>query len=282
MTISISLKDANKDGKGINFDSYLKNFDKKFEPSNYGGFINESESGSIPNGDYYIRGDDYVSYDGKKNGQSVILEGGQDGWEYEFSSHTMSGDIQAITFGTKTKTHDNVPEFTNNGEIRIAFDEFDVPNYNNHWLRDLSNGETKGLLKFLKSDSIEFSGSNGKDVFTSFNKADVLYGQGGNDKLGGGGGADLLHGGKGRDTLTGGKGADEFVFEAGDGKDKITDFGKGADVINFDGQFENFDAVIDAASQSKKGVTISFDGGSVLLEGWKLADLTESHFQFDV
>ena len=283
MTITIDLKDANGDGKGINFNSYLKSFDKKFEASGYGGFINETESGSIPGGNYVIRGDDYVSWDGKKNGQSVILEGGSDGWKYDFSNgHVMSGDVQAITFGMKTKTHNGNPEFTNNGEVRISFDEMEISNYNKHWLRDLSDGETKGLLKFLNSDSIEFHGSNGRDVFTSFNKADELHGGGGRDKLDGGKGADLIHGGTGRDTLTGGKGADTFLFEAGDGKDKITDFGKGADVIDFDGQFGNFDAVVNAATQGRKGVTISFDGGSVLLEGWKLANLHEGHFHFEM
>ena len=85
----------------------------------------------------------------------------------------------------------------------------------------------------------------------------------------------------GDDTLTGGKNDDTFVFEAGDGNDRIKDFGTGADVIDFAGQFASFDDVKAAASQGSKGVTIAYDGGSVLLEGWKLADLAEGHFALD-
>jgi Ca2+-binding RTX toxin-like protein len=281
MAISINLTDANDDGKGINFNAYLKTFDKKYESSGYGGFVNETETGSIQNGDYYIRGDDYVSWDGKANGQSVIFEGGTGGWEYEFSSHTMSGNIDAVTFGTQTKDHDDAPEYTNNGEIRIAFDEFKTKFSTSDFVESLSDGDTRKFLQFLNSDSIEFTGSEGKDTFVSYSKADTLHGEGGNDKLDGGKGNDTIYGDAGNDTLTGGKNDDTFVFEAGDGNDRIKDFGTGADVIDFAGQFASFDDVKAAASQGSKGVTIAYDGGSVLLEGWKLADLAEGHFALD-
>lgn len=281
MAITIDLKDANNDGTGINFDSYLKTFDKKYVSSGYGGMTNETESGSIPDGDYYIYGDDYVSWDGKKNGQSVIFEGGADGWEYEFSTHTMKGDINAVTFGTQTKENDSSPEYTNNGEIRVSFEEFTTKFSTSDFVESLADGDTKKFLQFLNSDSIVFNGSSGKDTFTSFAKADILHGEAGNDRLNGGKGADQIWGDEGNDVLTGGKGGDTFVFEAGDGKDKITDFA-GTDKIDFSGQFADFDAVMDAATASKKGVTIAYDGGSVLLEGLKLANLTENHFVFDI
>jgi Ca2+-binding RTX toxin-like protein len=282
MAINIDLTDANGDGKGIDFNAYLKSFNAKFEASGYGGLTNESSTGSIPNGDYYIRGDDYVSWDGKTNGQSVIFEGGEDGWEYEFSTHTMEGDIDAVTFGTKTKQSDSVPEYTNNGEIRVSFDEFHTKFDDSDFVSSLSDGDTKKFLQFLNSDSIEFTGSSGKDSFVSFKKADTLHGEGGADKLDGAKGNDTIYGDEGNDRLTGGKGADTFVFEAGDGKDRITDFGDGADVIDFSGQLADFDAVLAAATDGSKGVTISYEGGSVLLEGVTVNDLTASHFQFDI
>ena len=344
MAITISVKDANKDGKGINFNAYMKAFDKKYEADNRGGFTNEQATGQpVPNGGYVVHGDDYVTWDGKKNGQSVIFEGGDKGWAYKFDGndgvygtsddHTLSGDIKAITFGTGTK---DTPDFRNNGEIRITFAEFDVPNYSKTFLSGISGGDTKGLMNFLNSDSIIFKGSTGKDVFTGFKKNDELHGKGGadtldggkgndkiwgdggndkllgnvgndtlyggngKDKLDGGAGNDVLYGGKGNDkllggagndtlygdagndTLTGGKGKDLFVFKAGAGNDKITDFGTGADKLDFDGYFADFDSVMAAAKESNKGVTITHDGGKVLLAGWHLADLTESHFQFDL
>ena len=50
--------------------------------------------------------------------------------------------------------------------------------------------------------------------------ADTLIGNGGNDRL---------VGGLGNDRLTGGSGADRFVFQRGDGTDRVTDFANGID-----------------------------------------------------
>lgn len=286
MAITINLDDANNDGKGINFGAYLKNFDKRYFSNGYGGFINEEEQGSIPGGDYVVHGDDYVTWDGKKNGQSVIFEGAEEGWTYDFfNNHIMSGDIQAIVFGTGTKSSKNVPEYTNNGEIRIAFEAFDVNNWSKSWLSDISGGETKSLLKFLNSDSIDLVGSDGKDTFTGFAKADTLHGEGGGDKLNGGKGADMIWGDEGNDRLAGGAGADTFVFEAGDGNDRISDFRAGevgTDIIDFGGLFATFDDVLEAATQTKAGVRIEYDGGSVLLMGVKEAALTAGDFDLTV
>lgn len=288
MAISITLDDANNDGKGINFNAYLQNFNKKFEPADRGGFINEDydNNGTPANmNDDVWRGDDYVAYDGMKNGQSVIFEGGEDGWKYVFDGHILSGDIQAITFGTGTKTSDNVPEFKNNGEISIAFDQFNVNNYSKHWIGDLGNGQTKGLLQFLNSDSIEFTGSSGKDTFTGFLMDDTLHGGGGVDRLHGGRGNDTIWGDGGKDILTGGQGADTFYFEAGHGNDRITDFrpgDAGTDVIDFGDLFADFDAVKDAAADVKAGVKITYDGGSLLLLDVNLNQLNAGDFDFSV
>lgn len=287
MAITIDFSDANNDGKGIDFAAYLKTFDKKYEASDYGGFVNEDyDDGGTPANmqDDVWKGDDYVSWDGKTNGQSVIFEGGEDGWKYVFDGHVMSGDITAITFGTGTKESDSNPEYTNNGEIRISFDEMEIADYSESWIADLTDEDIKNntasLKKFLNSDSIAFNGSDGKDVFTGFNKADTLHGEGRGDTLGGGKGNDIIYGDEGNDKLAGGKGIDTFVFESGDGKDTISDFGNGADVIDFSGQFADFDAVLAAATDGKKGVAIAYEGGSVTLTGWEMADLKETHFDF--
>ncbi len=53
--------------------------------------------------------------------------------------------------------------------------------------------------------------------------------------LAGGSANDILRGGAGNDVLTGGAGADTFIFAAGDGADRITDFASGIDRIMFKG-----------------------------------------------
>jgi serralysin len=114
-------------------------------------------------------------------------------------------------------------------------------------------------------------GSQFNDVLEGSKKGDTLLGEGGNDCLGGGDGNDTIDGGAGNDKLDGGKGVDTllggsgddcidggkdndtieggagndtmygdsgkdtFVFSIGDGQDKITDFKKSQDIVDFRG-----------------------------------------------
>ena len=82
---------------------------------------------------------------------------------------------------------------------------------------------------------------------------DTLTGGAGADKLNGGAGQDSLIGGLGNDTLTGGAGNDSFHFEAGFGRDVITDFVEGAglgDVVEFaPGLFADFNAMLGNAAE---------------------------------
>lgn len=89
-------------------------------------------------------------------------------------------------------------------------------------------------------------GFGGADDLIGGGKRDKLSGSGGNDDLNGGGGRDRLKGGNGRDDFfggkgndkhTGGKGADTFYFDTTvrSGKDKITDFEDGKDMIEIAG-----------------------------------------------
>ncbi|MGD1882722.1 MAG: serine hydrolase [Paracoccaceae bacterium] len=62
---------------------------------------------------------------------------------------------------------------------------------------------------------------------------DVIDGGSGRDILRGGAGEDVLIGGTGRDILIGGRGSDVFVFQNGDGSDRIIGFHTGADRLDF-------------------------------------------------
>ena len=114
--------------------------------------------------------------------------------------------------------------------------------------------------------------------------ADALYGQGGNDLLRGGGGFDTLSGGAGRDVLEGGTGADRliggagadsFVFRAGDGRDRIADFGTGNDRLLIARDLLGDDPAAflrDNITDTGGAVRIDFgNGDDIVLEG---ADLT--------
>jgi Ca2+-binding RTX toxin-like protein len=81
-------------------------------------------------------------------------------------------------------------------------------------------------------------GGMGKDWLSGNEGDDVLMGEPGNDTLFGGAGKDTLNGGAGNDSIQGGTAADTFVF-AWEGAptlgnwDKVTDFEKGLDKIDF-------------------------------------------------
>ncbi|MDP9421288.1 MAG: M10 family metallopeptidase C-terminal domain-containing protein [Pseudomonadota bacterium] len=87
--------------------------------------------------------------------------------------------------------------------------------------------------------TIENARSGAGNDFLNGNEASNRLDSGaGNDLLNGDGGNDLLIGGSGADTLTGGAGADRFIYLAnadsavGTGRDVITDFAQGSDLID--------------------------------------------------
>ena len=94
----------------------------------------------------------------------------------------------------------------------------------------------EGLRDYLKA-----GGSEGSDaelvayVRQNYTKLMDTHQQGGNDDLNGGAGDDIIIGNAGDDTLTGGEGRDIFVFMANSnsGQDRITDFVRGSDKIQF-------------------------------------------------
>ncbi|MEL7165879.1 MAG: hypothetical protein AAGL96_10455 [Pseudomonadota bacterium] len=75
------------------------------------------------------------------------------------------------------------------------------------------------------------SGGSGDDALYGATGNDILYGRSGNDDLFGNQGNDTLDGGSGSDVLQGGSLADTFVFEVDHGRDKITDFEVGVDIL---------------------------------------------------
>ena len=69
-----------------------------------------------------------------------------------------------------------------------------------------------------------FGGGAGNDVLTTAGGADLLVGGDGNDTLKAGAGDDVLVGGAGVDRLEGGAGNDTYVFNRGDGADRLLDY----------------------------------------------------------
>jgi Ca2+-binding RTX toxin-like protein len=124
-------------------------------------------------------------------------------------------------------------------------------------------------------------GGDGNDVFKVNTTEDTfLYGAGGNDTLTTGSGDDLIAGGKGNDTLDGNGGSDLYLFNRGDGDDKIsegivvsTDGNGGVDTIGFgsdidvdDLQFARTGSDLIISLRTENKTTLS--GETIRIYGW--------------
>ncbi len=125
-------------------------------------------------------------------------------------------------------------------------------------------------------DTLE--GGGGRDMLQGGGGKDLLEGQGGKDTLEGGGGKDDILDGRGSDILTGGGGSDRFIFDRGNGKDTITDFQDGRDLIVIEGGADSFDAL--QITQVGSDGRIQICNTRVTLEDDEVANFTASDFIF--
>jgi VCBS repeat-containing protein len=116
----------------------------------------------------------------------------------------------------------------------------------------------KAVTVFVGND-----GANNGSFAASGNDI-IAFGLAGNDILAGGAGNDILVGGANNDNLTGNAGHDTFIFSANFGQDTITDFHFGEDLVQFDGIFQDFQELLDSASDDGAGNTVITVGADTL------------------
>ena len=106
-------------------------------------------------------------------------------------------------------------------KIGTGGDEINLLNFNpdnpNVQTIEFSNG-TQVQLKDLLDP-----GTEGDDVINTGSGNDVINAKGGNDIVNTDGGNDTITGGKGNDILNGGAGDDTYIYNLGDGIDRIND-----------------------------------------------------------
>jgi hypothetical protein len=123
----------------------------------------------------------------------------------------------------------------------------------------------------------------GNDVLNGNEAANRLESGTGDDILAGNGGNDLLIGGAGADMLAGGSGSDRFIYLAGGdsgvgaGRDVITDFAQGSDLIDLSGlNASKFIGTSLFSGQAGQLRYASFDGTTIIeldSNGDRIADL---------
>lgn len=119
----------------------------------------------------------------------------------------------------------------------------------------------------LRNGNDAILAGGGSDRVFGGNGRDTLDGGADNDRLFGGGGRDRLDGGAGRDTIDGDGGADTFVLRRGGGRDVVTDFEIGVDVV------DRIGSAAFTVEQADAGVLVALGRDSILLRGIDLLDL---------
>jgi len=134
--------------------------------------------------------------------------------------------------------------FGNGGAIHISPDGASVANTD---LIQVHGGDGNDVIRIDETNgalpAAQLFGGDGNDTLTGGSANDTLFGQDGNDSLFGGAGNDTLVGGAGNDSVVGGLGADVanlgagndvFIWNQGDGSDKV-EGGSGLDELLFNG-----------------------------------------------
>ncbi len=151
---------------------------------------------------------------------------------------TNGSDFSGATTGTITF---NAGETTKTIQIMVTGDSTVESNETfGVTLSHASSGLTLGIATAtatIINDDVALHQINGDARNNTLNGTtgnDLIFGLAGNDTIRGGNGNDTLNGGTGNDTLTGGGGNDTFQFtDLHIGRDTITDFVHGADIIQF-------------------------------------------------
>ena len=146
---------------------------------------------------------------------------------------------------------------------------------------DLYGGTATGVWN---GESFSYKVSNIERV-RGTNNDDELIGSNGDDRLEGRGGDDTIDGYGGDDRLYGGDGRDTFLFDRGDGHDRIYDFADGEDLIVLtDLGITSKDQVLNKAFAWEEGTGVhidltSFGGGRIDLHGFNRDHFDASDFQ---
>ena len=108
----------------------------------------------------------------------------------------------------------------------------------------VNRGKMFGTVDLGAGDDV-FDGDKGsvRGAILGGDGGDDIFGGNGHQSINGGTNIDVLAGGKGSDSLTGGDGTDTFVLRTGFGRDTVTDFFNGQDVIDLSrlNAIKNFD-----------------------------------------
>jgi len=244
MTITIDLNAASS-GAGVDLHGVIEDFNTNFSlgSGNHGTFYDGFVPSSYYGGTQFLAADQdsSSSYTG-----SVLATAGSSDFVYDINTHTITGNLDKLSFGTTLGVADNGTEFD------FTDSPVDISGLN------LSNSDTNGVLVDI------YSGST--DTLESVLDSGV--------EINGSTGDDVIGGWAGDDALTGGDGADTFEFDTSSsfGDDTITDFEDGTDLLDID--YSSVTIGDDGAGNAE----ITHANGTITLTGVDFNDLDATDF----
>ena len=126
-------------------------------------------------------------------------------------------------------------------------------------------GNYKGAIDLTEDfNNVDASLAKKKLTINGNDEDNLLIGGKGKDILVGGAGNDSLWGSKKNDTLTGGDGYDTFIFQAGGGKDIITDYASGELLQILDKQGN--EGTFKTSTFKDNTLTLAISGGKVIFK----------------
>ena len=134
---------------------------------------------------------------------------------------------------------------------------------------NMSGTEDNDTLYVNDKSATTFRGLGGNDSIVGGIANDLLYGDDGNDTMYGYEGDDTLVGGTGNDYLEGGEGDDTYIFNKGDGEDRIFDANGLADEVRLG--HESIDVVFERVNSSLR-VRMPGSLDAITIDSWYNGD----------
>ena len=233
MAITITAYSA-----GIDVTAYLNTFvSPNYSPVGFGYF--SSNPNDFSGNQYAVTEQPNLIPDAGE--QAIVFEsgGGGNSIDYDFSTHIVSGDLDAISFGYGVTYDGGTDSFPlSQLDLRISglglVDQTGAGSMVEALLNDGRIASITNLSNLLASGAINFVGSTGSDVFTGYAQNDTMTGGGGNDTLNGSDGTDTAaySGNRSDYTVTNNAGSWTITDNRGiDGSDTLskTEFAQFAD-----------------------------------------------------
>lgn len=241
-----------------------------FFDNQYFGFFSNSAT-DFTGREFAIADSASQTVGGVGSADTVVMDSGvSDGLQYNYTSHTLDGSVDSVSFGSGLSYSSGSDTFsqtsTDFGISDLGLSGSGAGNVVHNVVYGMMQSDPTALLEQMVDDDITVDGSSGNDT---------------------------LYGFEGDDVLSGGSGTDTFVFDldaldtfgisqSSVGNDTITDFDVANEVIELSLDDTDYDSFgdLDISYGDGDAVIDLGDHGSITVNGVAEDALTSDNFAF--